>query len=433
MLFRVSARFIACYGLLLFVPGLVHAQTRVARWHTTLDSATETASRTGKPLFIVFRCVPCGACWEWDGQVAHADKAIAELREQFVCARIPQMNDVDIQKFEHDFDTTWAAYFMDANGHIYSRFGGRDETDPEARLDGAALLQTMREVLEVHERRMKRGPTDTDEELQPAPATSSTPEDIPLLESRHTGCVHCHQVQEYRLRQSYLDGVFDQKALFGFPLPESIGLKFVRSHGHRLERVEANSLAERAGLKPGDLVTHINAVPIHSEQDVRWALHRSQDSKPVAVTVSRVKPEHADETIRVELTVSGNWRQTELGWRKSLRSVPLSLGFLGYPLDAEELRTGGLMDKNATAAPMALRVVSLRGEGLAQSLGLRKDDVIVALEDQRKHRTLDDFKSDLLRRYSPGDLVTVTVQRDGQPIVLKGALPDWSLDVNGLP
>ena len=39
------------------VPVPVHAQSQVQGWHTDLNSAREAARRTGKPLFVVFRCV----------------------------------------------------------------------------------------------------------------------------------------------------------------------------------------------------------------------------------------------------------------------------------------------------------------------------------------------------------------------------------------
>ncbi|MDB5384473.1 MAG: hypothetical protein JWM11_119 [Planctomycetaceae bacterium] len=35
----------------------VSAQTQVAGWHTDLASACKLARETGKPLFVVFRCV----------------------------------------------------------------------------------------------------------------------------------------------------------------------------------------------------------------------------------------------------------------------------------------------------------------------------------------------------------------------------------------
>ncbi|HVW00655.1 MAG TPA: hypothetical protein VHB77_09950 [Planctomycetaceae bacterium] len=55
------ARWLARIAAVLFgvalVPVPVHAQAQVQGWHTDLNAAREVARRTGKPLFVVFRCV----------------------------------------------------------------------------------------------------------------------------------------------------------------------------------------------------------------------------------------------------------------------------------------------------------------------------------------------------------------------------------------
>jgi hypothetical protein len=400
------------------------AQVRILRWHTTLESAQQAARDSGKPLFIVFRCVPCAGCREWDALVAQKDGAISALREQFVCARIPQMNGVDIARFEHDFDNTWAGYFTDAELNIYSRYGGRDETGHESRMSKDSLLTTMREVLEAHTQRETTAKGDL---FHPTPKQPTTPDDIPLVAQHHSGCIHCHEVQEYRIRQAFVDGTFTRKMLFGHPLPENLGLLIDRAHGHKAERVQADSPAARAGVQSGDVVVRISDVPIRSEQDIRWALHRADDTGTVAMTVARTSGVRS-ETLRFDVPVSGDWKQTELGWRKSLRSVPLSLGFLGYPLEGNDLRALGLSEPH-----LALRVISIRGAGVATALGLQMDDVIVECDGRASRRTLDEFKSDLLRRHDPGSEVTVKVRRAGKTIELKAPLPDWALDLSSLP
>ena len=35
----------------------VSAQEKINGWHTDLDAASKLARETGKPLFVVFRCV----------------------------------------------------------------------------------------------------------------------------------------------------------------------------------------------------------------------------------------------------------------------------------------------------------------------------------------------------------------------------------------
>lgn len=332
------------------------------------------------------------------------------------------MNGINLARFDYDYDTTWAAFFLDSDQNVYSRYGGRDETSPEARLTKESLLQTMREVLEVHAARQARGKGKIDDLIQPIPERETTPEDIPLLRANHRGCVHCHQVQEYRLLQAFHYREFSRDNLFRFPLPENLGIKFDRAHGHRVAEIRADSVADQAPLLAGDVITCVNDVPVHSEEDVRWALHRAADDKPLVLTATRVSKTTPPNTItwQFELTPPANWRQTELWWRKSLRSVPFSLGFLGFMLARDETRAAG-----APEGGLAIRVASLRGEGLATALELKTGDLIISLAGDNRPRSLDQFKSDLLRKYIPGDMVKLTVLRDGRTLELSGKFPKW--------
>ncbi len=347
------------------------------------------------------------------------------------------MNGVDLARFEFDYDTTWQAFFLDSHLRVYSRYGGRDEHSADGRQSIESLLTTMREVLEVHERRQARAEPPPregrdeggDTDFHPPPGKRNTPEDIPLLARSHQGCVHCHQVAEYRLLQAFYDKTFSREQLFKFPLPENVGLRFDRTHGHRVEAVLPESPAANAGLAAGDVVTRVNDVPVHSEQDLRWALHRAPEGDRPAVTVLR-KANASDvaQTIRARLELGPKWRETELGWRKSLRSVPLPLGFLAYALGREERRS-----ENFPEDRLFIKVVSIRGGGLAQNLSLQKGDYIVALEKNRAPRSFEDFQSDLLRRYRPGDTVRLTVLRKEKEVDLEGRFPDWHTTDTSVP
>ena len=351
--------------------------------------------------------------------MAREDNDIARLRERFVCVRITRMNGVNIRRFEFDFDTTWAGFFLDEKLNVYSRYGGRDEGEPEDRFNKESLLQTMNEVLDLHAGRPKHS-LDEQPIVQPVPQGVSRPRDIALLRKNQQGCVHCHQVKEYQLLQSYHDREFSRRELFGWPLPENLGLKLERKHGHRIAETEDGSSAEKAALLPGDEIVQVNNVPIHSELDIRWALHRAPENKPLRFLVRRQNNGCEDRTLSVELHPEENWRHTDLSWRKSMRSVPMVFGFRGYSLTRSQRKLEGLKEDQ-----LAIRVVSVRDRGLAKNLSLKKRDSIIALDEESKRRTMEQFKSDLLNRYKPGDEVRITVRRDGKNVTLKGPLPDW--------
>ncbi|MDB5338979.1 MAG: serine endoprotease [Planctomycetaceae bacterium] len=341
------------------------------------------------------------------------------------------MNHVDLARFEFDYDTTWTSFFLDADLNIYSRYGGRDERIADARMSRESLLHTMSEVLQAHSKIRLAPAVDLPrmlrEETHPAPSKPTSPEDIPLLKENHQGCVHCHQIQEYRLLQSYQDGKFERRMLFGYPLPERLGLQLSRKSGHEVERLIPDSAAIEAGLKPEDIIRRVNGIPIRSEYDIRWALHRSKDDQPVQIVVDR----QADDTkslVELTLTPRGPWRQSELGWRKSLRSVPLQMGFLGYSLGRDAVQQLGFPEGKSL-----VKVISLRPPGLGKNLQLQKGDLITSVGGLTGFQTFEQFKSKVLELYRPGDTVEIEVLRDGKLLTLKGAMPDWFTEETSVP
>lgn len=359
--------------------------------------------------------------------MARDDSDIKRLRDKFVCVRITRMNGINLRRFEFDYDTTWNAFFLDEKLNVYSRYGGRDHGEPEDRIGKESLLQTMREVLAVHADRTKPRAESQLPRVQPIAPGKLVPRDIPLLRKSHQGCVHCHQVREYQLLQRNADKTFDRRMLFNWPLPENIGLRFDRKHGHRVEKITAHSAAEKSGLQKGDVVVGVNDVPIRSEYDVRWALGRSAD-KPLTITIRRQLTAGNEVLLKKTVRPAKNWRETELGWRKSLRSVPMPFGFRGYSLTRSQRRTAGL-----TPSQLAVRVVSIRNIGVARNLSLMRKDTIVALGNVSKQRTLEQLQSDIIRKHRPGDVVRLTVIRDGNRILLQGKLPEWSTDETSVP
>lgn len=342
------------------------------------------------------------------------------------------MNRVDIARFEFDYDTTWAGFFTDSKLRIYSRYGGRDEHEPESRLSKTSLLQTMREVLDAHKsaRAATTGGANAAPIWQPEPKSSTTPLDIPLLKKNHQGCVHCHQVREYSLLQAYHDKRFNREMLFTFPLPESLGIEIDRTHGHRVARVREASAA--AQWNAGDVVLRCADVPIRSELDLRWALHRlPSNSDRVTLLVERPLEKSSDsamQRLEVQIALPPGWRQSELSWRKSARSVPSDWGFRAAALAKFERREAGLPETG-----LAIRVLSIKPRGLAQALGLQKGDVITALGDDTRERTLDRLRSDMLRRFAPGDEIRMKIRRGEEPLELSGKFPAWFTEETTVP
>lgn len=355
-------------------------------------------------------------CRDWDEQVVRPESPIASLRSQFALVRIGRMNGVDLSRFEFDYDTTWVAFFLDADLNIYSRFGGRDEHGPESRLKIDALQSTMQSVLKAHQA--------GERSFQSVKKATTTPEDIPILKREHRGCVHCHQVKEYRLRQAAADGVFSQQLLFDYPLAESLGLKLNLLNGIKVESVKDASAAQKAGLQAGDRIVATNGVVVRSELDMRWALMQPhpQSGKLTEIRLSLQRGAAPVAPLQLDLQPDANWRQTELGWRKSQRSVPVDWGFRAYDLSDDERSERGL-----EKTTLAIRVISESFSGMGEELGLRRDDILVGRDSDTRRRSFDEWKSDMLRQHVPGSAIELKVLRDSQPLTLKVRFPAWTL------
>src|SRR3954469_11277115 len=93
--------------------------------YNDLGEGVRAARQSSKPLLVVFRCIPCEACQEFDDDVARRDPVVRDLLDEFVCVRIVQANTIDLTHFQHDFDQSFAAYLMNPDLTIYGRFGTR--------------------------------------------------------------------------------------------------------------------------------------------------------------------------------------------------------------------------------------------------------------------------------------------------------------------
>ena len=97
------------------------------------------------------------------------------------------------------------------------------------------------------------------------------------------------------------------------------------------------------------------------------------------------------------------------------------------------------MSRHRAGSLLAIRVVSLRGAAstgvpsLAGNLGLQKEDLIVSLAGHDEARPLEEFKSDLIRRYGPGDRIQMVVLRNGERVELEGRFPDWHTSDTSVP
>ena len=73
-----------------------------ARWiYNDVDRGFAEAARTGRPLLVVLRCVPCLSCVGLDAEVL-TEPALAPLLDRFVCVRLINANAIDLARFQFE-------------------------------------------------------------------------------------------------------------------------------------------------------------------------------------------------------------------------------------------------------------------------------------------------------------------------------------------
>ena len=119
--------------------------------YNDLAKGIDEAKKSGKPLLVTVRCIPCVACAGFDARVLHYDPQIADLMDKFIRVRIVQANSLDLSLFAHDYDISFAAYFLNPDKTIYGRFGTRsDQKNAEKDISMEGLRKAMLAALELH-------------------------------------------------------------------------------------------------------------------------------------------------------------------------------------------------------------------------------------------------------------------------------------------
>jgi hypothetical protein len=400
-----------------------------ALWiYNDLAKGFTEARKTGKPMLIVMRCIPCEECVKLDDDLVNEDKRVRPLLEQFVCVRVVSTNGLDLSLFQFDYDQSFAAFLLNADGTVYGRFGTRSHRtywSDDVSIEG--LAKALQGALDLH-RDYPKNKDMLAARRGPAPEVPS-PEQFPLLKDRYKAtldvagkivpsCIHCHQVGEaqkafHREKQ----GTLPEYLLFSYPHPKTLGLILDPKERATVLRAEKGSLAEKAGFQKGDTITRLAGQPLLSIADVQWVLHRTPpEGGALQATVQR-----GDQQVSLTLTLPKGWRQAEdISWRVSswgLRRVAAG-GMLLETLPAEERKKAGVAETG-----MALRVKFLGSgagpHGAAQRAGFRQGDILVSFDGRTDLPRETELLAHALTNRRPDEVVAVTVVRGGKQLNLK--------------
>lgn len=393
--------------------------------YNDLPKGIAEAKRSGKPLLVVLRCVPCEACSQLDAQVVARDATVQKLMDEFVCVRLIHANGLDLSLFQYDYDQSFAAFMMNADKTIYGRYGTRShqhESENDVAVEG--LARALEGALALHKQypankatlAAKHGP----------PAVLPVPEEFPMLKGKFgpkldyqgnvvKSCIHCHQVGE-AMRRFYReqDKPIPETVLYPYPHPKILGLILDPKQKAVVREVTLSSSADKDGFRPGDEIVSLAGQPLLSIADVQWVLHQAGDSGKLTAGVLR-----DGKTVNLSLTLAPGWRRTgDISWRATSWDLR-RMAFGGMLL--EDLTVDERKERGIEAGKFALRAKHVGQYGdhaAAKNAGFRKDDILVEFNGKTDPLNESQLMAQLINTKRPGDKIPVTVLREGKRVEL---------------
>lgn len=395
------------------------------RWiYNDYERGFAEAKRSGKPLLVVLRCIPCLACAGIDARVLLDNTDLSPLLDKFVCVRVINANALDLGRFQFDFDLSFSTLIFNGDGTLYGRYGSwTHQKDPrEEATDG--FRQALETALAIH----RDYPADKGSLAgkQPRPSAFKTPIDMPTIQGKYTrnldwegkivaSCVHCHQIGD-ALRTAYRERKepIPSSLVYPFPAPETVGMELALDHVARVKTVAAGSPAEKAGLQVSDDLIDLDGQRLLSIADVSWALHQAPDIGSLKVIVQR-----GPNRIPLSLPLPDGWRaQADISRRVGTWGMrAMALGGLSLVDLSDEERTRRGLPKDQLAL-LAKHVGEYGQHATAKKAGFKKNDVIVAIAGSSTRETEGQLIGRLLRSYQAGSVVNATVLRDEERLEL---------------
>lgn len=384
----------------------------------------EEAKRTGKPLLVVLRCVPCLACAGIDASVLN-ESELQPVLDRFVCVRVINANALDLSLFQFDYDLSFSTVFFNGDGTVYGRYGSwTHQKDPYEKTT-AGFKAAMEAALDLHAAYPGNKSSLAGKQGRAMPVKD--PLELPELAGKYAreldwdgkvvqSCVHCHQVSDavrslYRAEKKNIP----EKWVYPMPSPETIGLTLAADAPARVEVVKGGSLAAKAGFNAGDEIVTLEGQPLVSIADVAWVLHQAPETGTLLARVKR-----GDNSRQIDVELPKHWRRGS--------DIARRVGTWGM----RAMATGGMLlkdlpeDKRAERdisedqlALLAEHVGEYGEHAAAKKAGFRKEDVLVEVDGITRRMSESELIGHLLAKYQPGAKVKATVLRGNEQLKLE--------------
>ena len=206
-----------------------------------------------------------------------------------------------------------------------------------------------------------------------------------------------------------------------FSEDENRAMLGVTTEGHdkgaEIRSITSESAAEKAGLKKGDIITKIDAKTIESTDDVTKAIRAHKPGEKVNITYLRDGKEYK---ANAEL---GKWKGIKMNSVPMPRISEQFNGIYtpeGRPFNMDGTRVyGGFggrprlgLSIQDTDDGVGVKVLEVDEESAAAKAGIRKDDIIIGVDDEEVKGTEDVVRS--IRENREKTSFSFKVKRDGK-------------------
>ncbi len=398
------------------------------RWlYNDVDAAFAEATKTGKPLLVVLRCVPCLACAGIDGAVTDSTE-LAPLLEQYVSVRIINANALDLARFQFDYDLSFSAILFNGDGTVYGRFGSWTHQKDPSEKSVAGFKAALEAGLALHA--AYPGNRDQLAGKQPVPLPYQTPLDIPLIKNHQNpyrldldwqgnvvkSCVHCHQIGD-GLKAAYRDRreAIPMPLVYPMPAPETVGLELASDRVARVVSVAPGSSAEKAGFRAGDDLVGMDGDRILSPADIAWKLHHTGGTARIECDIQR-----SGKAGKLTLELADGWRlKSDISRR--VGTWPMR-AMVGGGLKLQDLDDKKRARLKVAPDSLALEVIHVGEYGkhaAAKRAGFLVGDILVEVDALSERLSESAYFGTLLQRHPGPASLDAVVLRKGKRVSLK--------------
>ncbi len=340
----------------------------------------------------------------FDAQVVLSPKSSSrgKLMSQYVCVRIPRMDDVDLGLFDYDRYNALYFFIMNADERIYMRYGGRDSVSQDSYLNLSSLALALQRGLELHAE-YQQGKLSAAARPKPVSARQ-----MPLLVERtfaKGNCVECHLIGDFQNVQMEQDGTLDKvRDMYRSPDIKTIGVYLDVPTGLAVK--DAQGPAQSAGMRPGDRIAGLNGTPVWTFGDLQYYYDKvPRNSKQVRMTVVR-----DGKPVDLAIALPLRWWWTDIRYRQL--TIDPRVYFESRPLTEAEKREHGLDPEGF--ASMVKHV-----DGFAQTMNshdLHVGDIVFGVDGVQRDEFADTAEFFIKLRKTAGGTVKLDVIRDGKRI-----------------